>query len=307
MHFRKIQQLVWHLPITEEDRRFDEGDPLKLSGVQDYINMNRYVRAYRDVAFGWRFVKTLVEYNMDFPPILDPQDMPLWRAYWHLKDPEHFYDEGVALAIMLDSYSSFVNYRSFLKGLFLIKPEDGNRVEHIRSASGMFNLTVQALNTYEKLFFNVRDRQHDHKFIRQMVYPLTRLVEFKSDYQDTASVEQILLRAAYNNGLNTLLHLVGDPAALNSLNSSQQFAEELESVLMAQGLFMAQTSGWIHQGHSPAIQNARQLLQAAKVGGQTQEGDGMLLALGASIRQDMGAIQELATIDFQDAQVVSEV
>ncbi len=289
MDWCKIQQLAWYLPEEDGNRFRDQGSATIMDGVPGRARINRTIQSYKDLKFGWHYVRKLIEYGLPLPPILDPQDAPVHRAYYYLRYGRP--DPAVEMALHFGAYPEMEITRSNIDGMLLISPLSDERNAHIRQIARDMGMTVQALNAYEKLFFNVRDRMHDTKFIEQVVYPNTRLEEMADGYGSTTPRNMMLMRTAYNQGPEALRYLTGGQARFSDANGTQELADRLESALMSQALIMA-SLGYTNQSNVPALGHGRQLIQAAKVGGQEASLEPMLVGLGTAIKEDMGMLQQ---------------
>jgi hypothetical protein len=94
----------------------------------------------------------------------------------------------------------------------------------------------KVLNAYEKLFFNGVDRMQDTKYIQAILYPRTRLVESDPQHTQNESLDQLIMRSAYNHGDRYIDHIMGGADMFASKDSAREFAEKLEASLMANGI-----------------------------------------------------------------------
>jgi len=67
----------------------------------------------------------------------------------------------------------------------------------------------EVVEAYEALFFNVYDRREDHMYMRNLVYPGTRLEEYFEEQMSKGNYGQHLMRIGYNRGLDTVLFFSG--------------------------------------------------------------------------------------------------
>ena len=130
------------------------------------------------------------------------------------------------------------------------------------------SIHVDTIKAYEKLFFNIVDRQNDYMFIKNVVYPDGRMVEMFDDYLKNEDLGRILLRTGYNNGAEHVLHFAGFKSGLlNTLASGNSMPAQLEALFMANGYLLAR-NGWLNQrADAVGLYNARSIMQAAKQGG----------------------------------------
>ncbi len=290
MDWAKLEQLLWYIPESDEDGVWDDGDPLILSGLPGRARLQRQARAYSDMEFGWNYARKLNQYGLDFPPILDPQDGPVYRAYHFMRTG--LSDPVIDAAMLIRSYPRIQVARAKIEGLLVKIPADGDHRGHILQTARDTSLSVQVVNAYEKLFFNIRDRMHDSKYIEQVVYPNSRLEELVEGYGQNTDFRVLMIRNSYNNGPAALKHLAGGLERYSEARNAQELADRLESALMNQALLLA-SLGYGNQRSVPGLNHGRQLIQAAKMGGQEAALDPMLVGLGESIRKDMGGIQSV--------------
>ena len=143
------------------------------------------------------------------------------------------------------------------------------------------------MRIYEKLFFNVRDRKKEALYISSIVYPNTRMVEVMDNYTKTEDFGKILLRSAYNNGIEDAMYFSGLKIE-SFVNSDQtlavEMAQKLETAIMANAYFLAR-NGFLG-GRNNGIGHAKGLLIAAKQSGMDtnkEDTEGM----GGTMGEDM--------------------
>lgn len=221
-----------------------------------------------DAKFGWMFVQSFLESTENFP--VDVTEPVLQRAYsllhYGTRDPE------IEMAIMIDRGPSKV-MRNLLR-CFLIDRKYG--VDQIAYALCLRPMAVAA---YNDLFFNIRGRRNDTAYVIHQVYPETRQVEMVQDYQLIEDPGMQMLRAAYNGNLQVAVNWGGVNVA-TGVASVEGAAVQVESMIMKGGL-NALRLGFGHQQNIPAINHARQVLQASKIGGADTTDDDWISGLGA--------------------------
>lgn len=263
MNARTVHLLLNYLPAVDET--------LTPNNFQGTVNhefedpeIGRFVRAYSDLAIGWKAAKQLAELEMPFPSFMEGDDHWLFKAYLFCVNPEKYHDKHISHARALAS-SRMSNSRDAINGLLLC---DDATYELIESDTGIHHKTIAA---YEKLFYNVMDRHLDHLYIRNIAYPHGRLVETYEDYLENEELGKILLRIGFNNGREDVLHFAGFRSGLLSSLSQQSMPEKLESLIMANGYLLAR-NGWANQReHASGLSSARNLIAAAKHGGQDNQ------------------------------------
>lgn len=241
--------------------------------MPDGMDLAHYLNCYRNLQFGWDFCASLVRNNQFMPGILDGDDMLLWRAYQYMQGVP---DPVVAAALQLTA-PSMDSLASQIQS-FLIHPSIT-----FTEVSRALAIPVETLICYEKLFFNVVDRRADSKFIAQVVYPRTRLVEMFENYLQHEGLNNLLLRAGFNNGPADVAYYAGLSDSPFVGMSSTEAAGKLESAIMANGFMMAR-AGFINQSQNAVgIMHSRQVLQAAKQGGEQVQNTSNFSTIGASI------------------------
>ncbi len=276
MTFQQIQDLLELLPqasIQGEVAPWMDPSVMPDNGadcIRQALNeANRYAMAYADLQFGWRWLQLIIRGDHEFTPAMRRACDPVMRrAHSHLTRQRH--DPYVMNALMIGTCEEMRHTRQMLNALFLSRDYDPKKV------CQYVNLPPEAVDTYEKLFFNVVDRRADDKFIATVLYPNTRIVELFEDYlaSDSADLSQLMMRAGYNNGMRDVLFFAGHADGIGLLADEQakETPARLESLTMANGFILAR-NGWLNvRRNAVGVQNARALISAAKIGGQESEG-----------------------------------
>ena len=266
----KINQLAWYLPVAEpEDTAI---------GMHDYAELQHYLKAYRNLSFGWDFVLELAKNKIAIPTILDGNDLWVWRAYHYVVNKTDDWVIRSALQVHIDEGS---HRRNTMESLLLDPRAD---VSYI---SEKLNLPKDVIYAYEKLFYNILDRRTDSTFIAEVVYPDGRIVEMFDDYLQQEGLGSLLKRAGYNNGSADVLYFAGISNDTLSALAGTGTSAQLESLLMANGLVLAR-NGWSNQRHhAVGINHTRQLMQAAKQGGQEEGIISHYQSVGSSLMNEM--------------------
>lgn len=257
MDANRIQYLSQFIPDDSDYFRYSlSGFGEQTSNHQKQID--RFLVAYRDLAFGYHFVRALVKCGCELPP--DVHEQELIDFYW-------FERTGDPRGVIVETLALHHPSSHFLENsvqAFLLTFEDFNT---IASKTG---INANVLRTYEKLFFNVRARREESLFIANVVYPEHRLVETMEGYTREADFAALLKRSAYNNGLDDVSYFVGlqvDSVNATYNSSAREMANRLESSIMANGYYLAR-NGFINQRNSTGVASAKSLLVAAKQGGE---------------------------------------
>jgi len=280
MDANRIQYLAQYIPDESDYFRFSLTPGNDSSRHQKQIE--RFLVAYRDLAFGYHFIRALIKDSVDIPP--DVAERELLDFYWfeQLGNPNS--DLVAALAIHHPS-SRFLE--NSVQAMLLTEAS----LRDIAETSGV---PERVLRYYEQLFFNVRDRRRESLFIANVVYPEHRLVETMEGYMRDIDAGSFLRRSGYNNGLDDVAYFIGlqvDSVRASHSDNAQQLASKLESSIMANGFYLAR-NGFLNQRSAQGLSSARSLLVAAKQGGEDTTN---LDSFGAST---LGAslVEELETI-----------
>lgn len=263
MNYATIKTLLEYLPETEEfttSNFFGGSNSILNSNSLDNASM-RFIMAYKDLSLGWKSAKLLSTADKLFPCFLTGDDLWMFKAYLYCLDNKKYYNRHVAEAKGLAS-NQMTRDNEAIKALLLSDDVD---YKFIASRTA---INIDTIKAYERLFFNVVDRKNEHMFIKNVVYPDGRLVEMFDDYLRNEDLGNLLIRTGYNNGAEHVLHFAGFRSGLvHSLANGNTMPNQLEALFMANGYLLAR-NGWLNQrSHAAGLNNARNLLQAAKQGG----------------------------------------
>lgn len=248
MTFERIKELSKYIP----DNSIYYKD---LSGNSDQIiEINKFIKAYSDLQFGYHFIKSIIDADMALPLIIDEEI--LMDAYYFLKFNKH--KDYIIHAISL-THPMYKNMEDSLKAL-LITDDSFTKI------SSITGLPENVLRAYEQLFFNIRDRRQESLFIANIVYPNTKFIEMSDNYLKVEDPGKILLRSGYNNGSDDVIFFSGLKPKDFAEGSSSEMAAKLESEIMRNAYILARNS--MLNTRSTGIGNAKGLLIAAKQGGQ---------------------------------------
>ena len=205
----------------------------------------KFARCYSNPAFGWHIVKLYADQNLPFPVCqcvtlseLEEYDI-LREAYMFLRFSEGHEDliYAVALESSMDPY-----YKNVLRGCLLVEDITAHEI------SRKTGLPENVVTLYEKLFYNVWDRLSDQMYIAALVNPEGMVAELNPNFQLRTSLA----------GMKG--HTI--------IGTTQNIVAEFENKLMANALFLA-NNGMLNTRNQVGITNAKNLLAAAKQGGDT--------------------------------------
>ena len=250
MKFSRVQELSALIP---EDS--DYANLLNSSGSE----LNTFAHTYKDLAFGWNFIRSLE--NKSKPPTVT--ENYLVRAYNYLynkaRDPK--LQQAEAFASILSPY-----YKDTINSLLFV---DGVTLEDIGKKLGV---DKEIIWLYEKLFYNILDRKEEYMFITSLVYPEGRLEEMDPRYADKVNYGTLAKRAAFNNGHEDALVAAGFPSSFMSEGSAEDNSSRLEGAMMANAYWLMR-NGFGNSRNAIGLTNAKNLIAAAKHGGQEDVGE----------------------------------
>lgn len=289
MTFERIQQLIALLPDNSSYFREVLAYSPQLTAV------NKFLCAYKDLAFGYHIVQAYVKDNVILSPYIDEQI--IYDAYMFERFGE--YNEDIIHAISF-THPSNKNMEDALKAAII----SSHSFEDI---SRIYGLPVGMIKAYEQLFFNVRDRKNEALFIANLVYPHTKFVELNENYLKEEDKGRLLMRSAYNNGLEDAAYFIGLKNMENLMvsgMSSVDAASQLESAIMVNGLFLARNGGM--NAKTSGLGQAKGILIAAKQGGQ-DTGNMDMEGVGSLGDLAMQALVDMSQQDIKDrAQAIAD-
>jgi hypothetical protein len=244
--------------------------------------LGSFIHAYKNPAFGWHSAAIFAAADKEIPIALTGEDNWVFKAYLYCLN-QKYRDKNVLEAISLAS-PEMKNIRNIIEALLVCKDyEDTEKIGHVMSIS------PKTISAYEKLFFNVLDRRNDYSYIKNLVYPETRMVEFYDGYAKREDVSTLLKRFGYNHSGDELLFLSGLPEHKLAEVPAAVASGRLESVLMTQGHLLTKIGFSNQTQNTQAIYHARSVMAATKQGGQTNTQD-----------VPMSSVSELLSHTFTD-------
>ena len=241
--------------------------------------LDRFLMAYKDLGFGWHFVKTLADNELLFPATAyDQQDRYLWRAYLYNTNRQKYRDPDILEALSLTRNDTLSAYRRAVINALLVV-EDITTEKIVKALRG--SISEGGVEAYATCFFDIRGRKEDAVLLASMIYPNGRYVEFVKDSLETEAFAQLLLRAGYNNGVDDVLAMAGVRTDYMNRCQTTDSAKRLETMIMSLGYLLARNGGI--STTSPAMHSAKALIAAAKQGGS----DGTTAPFTASLGRAM--------------------
>jgi hypothetical protein len=277
-----IHKLLAYLPHDRTRLLRFRAQPHELEKLEDHnFVFSELTYAYGCMDFGWLYANEVVRAGIQFPPILSGKDSWIWRAYWHLKtkrtDPE--IEEAMQLAGVV--HSKHKTTKTTIDSLLISK--HGN----CKMVAKALSIPEGVVKAYEALFFDVLDRKKDQAAMINLIYPEGRFVEMQENYADVVSVRNLMMRAGFNHGADYVKYFSGLNDDLLGSFAAGQAATQFESQVMALGLILAD-AGMINSArHNRGIAYSKQMVQAAKQGGQDPDKLDIFENIGRRLRDDL--------------------
>jgi hypothetical protein len=275
MNRTQIYELSQILP---KENDFFSGSPFQILAEDDVsYETEKFARCYSNPSFGWHIAKLYADMREPFPicesfilsQVDDLEYETLRSAYMFLRYGEA--DSDLVFAIALDKNMD-PYHKSVLKACILV---ENVSVSDIASRTGYPEKVVRL---YEKLFYNIWDRAEDQLYIASLVNPEGVVNELNPNYQLRASYVDLLKRAGYKNGIDDVLSIAG-VRHYGLSGSTQSLVAEFENKLMANAVFLSNI-GLLNTRNQVGISNAKNLLAAAKHGGDTELSNNDLIGIG---------------------------
>jgi len=279
MNFQEIYDLTEHIP--RNSRYF--GAYRSGSSSDRSFEVSRFSICYSDLSFLWHFVKSFSDSGISLPSDDSGfQNHPCYDLIMrvHAFETGENSDPDLAHAISLDK-SAPAFYKNVIQACLIA--EDSS----IPKIALMTGRSEEVIELYSKLFYDVLDRKNDAFLIAGIVYPETRAVELDPNYMTTVQYDALLKRTAKSGGMSDTLTLAGMDL-LSGSGQTQAVASSFENKLMANADFLARI-GALNSRDSVGINNAKNLLAAAKHGGDTdmKNEDLMNMSFGASLLDEV--------------------
>jgi len=198
----------------------------------NFLNFN-LAQARMDPAFPWAFASAYAQAKLPLPAVVT--EPVIQEAYEYLCFGTC--SDTLRDALVLRQESMKLT-RGLVEALLLVEP-----MLPLERISELTGLSVDAIETYEALFFSVRDR--DQCYRATIAYPNTRQVEFQPDYLATVDYCDLLKRAAVRGGVDVVMELMGALKTGVQL-SAKDYADIVKTNILAEALVLIE-AGLIHQ------------------------------------------------------------
>jgi len=232
----------------------------------DEMEMVRFIRCYNDFNFGWKAANALAKLDCALPIFPCGSDKWFYRAWLLMKDTKgnegnEVYDP-IREAWIFEYRPEQRSTRELLRALLITTGATTGRVADV------LGIDHQVVEAYECLFFNVIARKEDSLFLRNVVYPDTKMEEMLPSYLEKANLGRILLRIGYNYSTDDILYFAGMRLLSYKEGVTQQQAfEDYQHRTMANGLILA-GAGFLNYATPVAgLTAAKSLAAAARIGG----------------------------------------
>lgn len=277
---RALPELPLPPANMKESRR--EHLPAGLISFEDWRCFNY---SYSDPSFGWRAADTLARSGTDHFPVY-PGRAYKWihRAYLLLRYGRMFANDPKiepvkqACLIFADQQQST---RNVLEAMLVTHEETPMQLGKRLGIDG------QIVEAFDALFYNVYDRKQDFLFLRNVVYPNTRLEELMEDYLAKSNLGDQLIRIGYNKKLASVLYFAGFREDLTTGISTQAATDMFRKTVMLQGHLLAANGFLNHAKHHVALLGARSILQSGLIGGTDTGGETSTGTLASLIQNEM--------------------
>ena len=236
------------------------------------MEMTRFVRCYNEFDFAWRAASQLSKHDCVLPIFPHGSDKWFYRAWLLLKDTKAntgntIYDP-IREAWLCENHPDQRSTRELLRALLITTGATVSRVAEV------LHLDPALVEAYECLFFNVIARKEDHLFIRNFVYPDTKMEEMVPNYFEKANLGKVLLRMGYNYSTEDVLHFAGMrlQSYREGITEAQAFAD-YQHKTMANGLILASLGFLNYSMPFSGLIAAKNLASAARIGGGDTGGE----------------------------------
>lgn len=251
MTFERIQQLIQTLPSNSS--YFED----IYNYTTEVPEVNKFLHAYKNLRFGYCYVHSIIEDGQKLPDLVEEE--ALIKLYNLLKFG--ISDSDILFAISLTDMTN-KNMEDTIKAMLM---SDASYEE----ISKITAIPPKVLELYGELFFNIRDRKKEALFIANVVYPNSRMIEQMEGYTKNEDFGKLMLRAAYNNGIEDVAYFSGlkTESLISSGMTAADAASRLENMIMLNGLFLSR-NGFLNQRNATGVAQAKNIIMASKQSGQ---------------------------------------
>ena len=247
MNKARIIELVATLPRKSKIYAEAKADG---APVECDVQIHRRACALLDPAFPWKYAQAFAQLRQPLPESV--VEHYIRAAHAHLSG--RIINDEISEAQVMQ-HGRWATKRGFLEALLLLP---NLRIDEIAVQAG---LSVSIVMTYEQLFWNVRDRRSDEMFVNEICLPNTRLNEYRDDFWETVQPRDLMLRAAFNNDLQTILQIFGTRTPVPE-QPADASAKRVKSRIMADAEFVVRAGG--SNSGLPVLDSARRIIAAGE-------------------------------------------
>ena len=218
--------------------------------VECDVQIHRRACALLDPAFPWKYAQAFAQLRQPLPESV--VEHYIRAAHAHLSG--RIINDEISEAQVMQ-HGRWATKRGFLEALLLLP---NLRIDEIAVQAG---LSVSIVMTYEQLFWNVRDRRSDEMFVNEICLPNTRLNEYRDDFWETVQPRDLMLRAAFNNDLQTIFQIFGTRISAVELPADVS-AKRAKARIMADAEFVIRAGG--SSSNLPVLDSARRIIAAGE-------------------------------------------
>lgn len=157
----------------------------------------RFALAMRDPAFGWSFVEAHLQRRQWLPDAIHEWPLlQMFTARWlHVNEP---------LMLEVESFRSEIRRedRNLLEALLLADIPLAAVADHLQ-------ISEEVVESYEALYWNVRDRKHEQAYLNVLLYPTGWQAAMRDAKANVEGDRLRLLRAGEQDDVDEVLALAG--------------------------------------------------------------------------------------------------
>lgn len=231
--------------------------------------------SYNEPAFGWKAAREIYLSGVrDFP--LPPEGPLKWvfRAWLLQRYPKEYLNHDclkpVRAAWLINAHDDNRSTRDVLRAALITHDMDP------KSLGVRMGMDPEIMEAFDTLFWNVYHRRKDHMFLRNLVYPNSRLEEYCQDYATRHSLGKHLLRIGYNKDIKNVLFWAGFRQETWEGMDAQQASALFKKSVLVQGLMLAENGFLNYTKHHPTVISAKSIIQANLIGGNDAGGEGTM-------------------------------
>ena len=247
MNKARIIELVATLPRKSKIYAEAKADG---APVECDVQIHRRACALLDPAFPWKYAQAFAQLRQPLPAIVD--EHYIRAAHDHMSC--RVINDEISEAQVVQ-HARWTTKRGFLEALLLLP---NLRLDEVAVHAG---LSVPVVMAYEQLFWNVRDRRSDEMYMNELCLPNTRLNEYRDDFWETVQPRDLMLRAAFNNDLQTILQIFGTRTPVPE-QPADASAKRVKSRIMADAEFVVRAGG--SSSRLPVLDSARKIIAASE-------------------------------------------